>query len=129
RRWSDRAPSIPQLEEEAAAEEPAELLEDQVHERVVEEELSQIDAERTEVSRSQLQLPAGWRRRPATTPQFNWSQEAALVNDAPRRESDPRTLHQVVAEMCTKDLAEWSVLAEWAVCENWATGILFDSSP
>ncbi|CAJ1440904.1 unnamed protein product [Effrenium voratum] len=46
RRWSDRAPSIPQLEEEAAAEEPAELLEDQVHERVVEEELSQIDAER-----------------------------------------------------------------------------------
>ncbi|CAJ1454051.1 unnamed protein product, partial [Effrenium voratum] len=37
RRWSDRAPSIPQLEEEAAAEEPAELLEDQVHERVVEE--------------------------------------------------------------------------------------------
>ena len=38
RRWSDRAPSIPQLEEEAAAEEPAELLEDQVHERVVEEE-------------------------------------------------------------------------------------------
>ncbi|CAJ1457516.1 unnamed protein product, partial [Effrenium voratum] len=85
RRWSDRAPSIPQLEEEAAAEEPAELLEDQVHERVVEEELSQIDAERTEVSRSQLQLPAGWRRRPATTPQFNWSQEAALVNDAPRR--------------------------------------------